>query len=858
MDWKRQSRRLSKGGGLLALLTLGLGGLFKLAAFAREAFIASHFGLSSFTDAYFASQQLPLILASFMFGAFSLAFTPAYAAEKRESGRVAWLPGLAMYGGALGALLTLLTIALAPSLLRALNSAPGPHAGVTLVILSFCFAPVIWLGIWTGVMIANGRNLLAMFVAGLPYLGMTALLIGLYWLGKLDALSLPLSFLVGFAVVGCSTLFWMLAIEWRRAEFRALMEPWKMPGFRHFLAQLRASSTENLGYAVNQLLVVYFVARAGTGAVSANTCAMRVGMLGFSLLGQPLAQLLQAKLCAAPERAQAEVFKKWLLAIAGLVLTFAALLYGCREPVTRLVYLHGKFSAVELSRVIAIMPAWLAYFVVVSLNAITARYLFIRAQGGTYVRRQLWAYAAANLIRVACWGRLSAPQVIWCSVLAETCALAMNLRSCLPPLTVAAPEQRSAGAGPRVVLHTPECAAATALYIDALSGSLAAANTPICVVCPGNHQAREAMERTALIEVRACRERAMRVNISLASKIVENLRFVASSVRTLLGTTKTGDVVHLQYILHLPFGLIFFVCAWAKRAHIVLTAHDPMPHKFLLPRYLRRVEILSLKLAYKWSDVLIAHSEAGKRTLVEMFQVRPEKIRIIPHGPYELKQRVRPCAEAKRLDVLFFGSLREDKGLHLAIESVQTLAREGLPVRLTIAGQVVNRKEEGYWTRCRALIDSAPDAISLLKAYVPDEDLADLFSKCHCFLLPYTTFTSDSGVAYMALANGKPIIATDAGGLGWLLENSGGGVRISEATVAGVSDALRRALALGPANLERKGRTGADWVLTECGWPRVARETRQVYAEFIPQLHKGAALIEEPLETLAWQGVGHE
>ncbi len=75
-DAKKLLSRVIGGGGLLALLTIATSGLFKIAAFAREAFIASHFGLSSFTDAYFAFQQFPLIVMTFMFGAFSLAFTP--------------------------------------------------------------------------------------------------------------------------------------------------------------------------------------------------------------------------------------------------------------------------------------------------------------------------------------------------------------------------------------------------------------------------------------------------------------------------------------------------------------------------------------------------------------------------------------------------------------------------------------------------------------------------------------------------------------------------------------------------------------------------------------------------------------
>jgi glycosyltransferase involved in cell wall biosynthesis len=390
--------------------------------------------------------------------------------------------------------------------------------------------------------------------------------------------------------------------------------------------------------------------------------------------------------------------------------------------------------------------------------------------------------------------------------------------------------------GPRVVLHTPEPASSAALYVEALSKALACEGVPVTVVCPANHMAIPSLQREPAVKVRTCRARGTRTDVSILTKVWDNLRFIVSSGAILMSAAKTGDIVHLQYILHLPFGLVFFLCAWLKRAHIVFTVHDPLPHKFLFPRHWRGVEMRSLRWAYQWSDVLIAHSEAGKRTLVEQFQLPADKIRVIVHGPYQLNKALRPCSETDRLEVLFFGSLRENKAPHLAIQAVRQLAVEGVPIRLTVAGQVVNRKEERYWEGCRKLIDNQSPAIRLLERFVPDEQLPELFSKCHCFVLPYTNFSSDSGVAYMAMANGKPIISTGAGGLGWLLNQSHGGIEIAEASVESVASALRLAADLGPAQLERMGRTGAEWVLTNCGWPKVARETRAVYARWISEL----------------------
>jgi hypothetical protein len=80
--------------------------------------------------------------------------------------------------------------------------------------------------------------------------------------------------------------------------------------------------------------------------------------------------------------------------------------------------------------VASLVPAWIGYFVIMSMNAIVARYLFIRTQGSVYVRRQMYAYVAANLLRFAGVGLAGASWIIWCSVAAEACALAFNVRTC--------------------------------------------------------------------------------------------------------------------------------------------------------------------------------------------------------------------------------------------------------------------------------------------------------------------------------------------------------------------------------------------------------------------------------------------
>ncbi len=422
---KRRSRT-----PLLICLTLITGGLFKVSAFAREAFIAARLGLSSATDAYFALQQLPLTAATFMFGSFALAFTPMYADTRRRSGAVSWLPGLTFYSFVIGSLLTCGMLAAAPLLLRLFVPSADPRTWGTLAILSVCFCPIIWIGIWAGICTARGQNLWAMSMTGLPYLLMTLVLLTLYAARSLNELSLPISMSVGFGLMGGYALFRILRSQSISvADLRAIASVWRLRDFRRFLRQLAASSIENSGFAANQLLMVYFLARAGNGTVSANTCAMRIGMLGYGLLTQPLAQLVQARLCAADSRDRAVLFRSWLLTGASAAILLALAISAFHDPLIRVIYMHGKFGGAQLAEVEAMLPPWVAYFVVMSLNALVARYLFTGSKGNIYVRHMLCAYASANLLRFLMARQVTAPWIIWSSVLAEMCAFAANLRS---------------------------------------------------------------------------------------------------------------------------------------------------------------------------------------------------------------------------------------------------------------------------------------------------------------------------------------------------------------------------------------------------------------------------------------------
>jgi peptidoglycan biosynthesis protein MviN/MurJ (putative lipid II flippase) len=407
-------------------LTLLLGALFKLSAMGREAFIASQFGLSSATDSYFALQQLPITVAGFMLGPFTRAFTPAYGDSYNKEGGVDWFGGLMFYCVLIGLLLTGLSFCFASQILEVFTRS---NSWATLAALSICYVPIVFIALRAATLTSHGKNLLSLTVNGLPYLLMTLVLIGMYFAGAMGSLSLAISMSAGFAGVGIVSLGDVLWTEKPFRRAKDFFRPWRSQAFRRFARQLTASSIETAGFFANQFTMLFLMARAGTGAISANNCATRIGMLGYSLFAQPMMQLLQARLCRSPADQERRVTRRYTVCLGLIASLSAAALYLFRYPVVSLVYMRGNFSATALEQVVSMLPAWLCYCVVTCLNCLVSQHMFHTSNGYRYTRNMLAGYIGTNLLRFTICRGMSPAWIIWSGVIAEGGSLIVNVFS---------------------------------------------------------------------------------------------------------------------------------------------------------------------------------------------------------------------------------------------------------------------------------------------------------------------------------------------------------------------------------------------------------------------------------------------
>jgi glycosyltransferase involved in cell wall biosynthesis len=145
--------------------------------------------------------------------------------------------------------------------------------------------------------------------------------------------------------------------------------------------------------------------------------------------------------------------------------------------------------------------------------------------------------------------------------------------------------------------------------------------------------------------------------------------------------------------------------------------------------------------------------------------------------------------------LLFFGFVRPYKGLELALDAVEELVRRGVTVELTVAGLFWGPVEP--WQE-RVTASGLAGRVSLLPGYVPDHEVQQLFAAHHVVLAPYRT-APQSAIVSLAYAAGRPVAATNVGGLAeQVVDGVSGAVAAADGAMA-FADAVERVL----ADLER-------------------------------------------------------
>ena len=138
---------------------------------------------------------------------------------------------------------------------------------------------------------------------------------------------------------------------------------------------------------------------------------------------------------------------------------------------------------------------------------------------------------------------------------------------------------------------------------------------------------------------------------------------------------------------------------------------------------------------------------------------------------------------------LFAGRLVKDKGIHVLIEAMKLLARQGVKLRLQIVGSSSfgESRETNY---IRDLKADAPKSVTFLP-YRSGVALGELFRRADIFCSPSIWDEPFGLVNVEAFASGLPVVSTRGGGASEIFAG-GGGILVERGSVVELASALRQ------------------------------------------------------------------
>jgi glycosyltransferase involved in cell wall biosynthesis len=271
---------------------------------------------------------------------------------------------------------------------------------------------------------------------------------------------------------------------------------------------------------------------------------------------------------------------------------------------------------------------------------------------------------------------------------------------------------------------------------------------------------------------------------------------------------------------------------------IVYSVHNIFPHKYppMLPPFLYNRFYRS---AWRNCNGLFVHTEKLKKELEDFLGPKCPPIYVAPHGVWEVyssSNHKDESEETKKMSnkaLIFFGNVRENKGLHVLIEAMQYLE----DFRLKVVGKFDSKKYKNF---IYSIISKyGPGRVEIIDRFVEDEEITGFFSEASIAVLPYTTFSAQSGVLFDSIGNLVPVVVSDVGGLGEFVRKYGVGRVVPPNDPLNLSNAIKE-LSL-PSNYTQAVNS-IKRVLAKFSWDNTAKAILDIYSQLIKGSENGKGI----------------
>ncbi|MBQ4058403.1 MAG: glycosyltransferase family 4 protein [Lachnospiraceae bacterium] len=219
------------------------------------------------------------------------------------------------------------------------------------------------------------------------------------------------------------------------------------------------------------------------------------------------------------------------------------------------------------------------------------------------------------------------------------------------------------------------------------------------------------------------------------------------------------DIIHFEWF-SLPWIEWMYLKSLKKYAKIVVTVND------IIPFETRPLEMKSLSLIYKAADAILLHTTESMELFNQTFSTSAYKSVITAafrdKSDYKkvdkIEARSKLAIPREKTVVLYFGTIRQSKGLDLLIKAFPKAVAKNRDLFLLGAGAFHAVDKEYYENLVKDNLN--PEISKIDFKHIPDDMMKYYFSAADILCVPYREIYQ-SGIAQFGLIYDMPIIGSD-------------------------------------------------------------------------------------------------
>src|SRR5258708_2680073 len=276
-------------------------------------------------------------------------------------------------------------------------------------------------------------------------------------------------------------------------------------------------------------------------------------------------------------------------------------------------------------------------------------------------------------------------------------------------------------------------------------------------------------------------------------------------------------------------------------------AYEPAEHPATL-RAFSEADIMS------WADRLIVATPAERAQMLWLYRADRQKIEVVPPGvdvtrfrpiPSEIAKQVIGLAPEQRM-LLFVGRIEPLKGVDTIFEAMALLKRDAPQLldklSISIIGGDPDSTDDDNKEMERLKMLRAELGLSELVVFLgaKDQDTLNYYYSASEALIMPSDYESFGMVALEAMASGTPVIASEVGGLAYLVRDGYTGYLVPVREPQALAEKIRIILEQ-PEERQRLGQNAHEYA-QEYAWPRITDRLLEIFESMMPLKRAPSAL----------------